>query len=71
MTRGCLACGEVQNPSGQGRMTQMITSGLGNALLYAMTYDIITGKITLMYVGHFQTNQIHQACVVIGVQCLR
>ncbi len=66
-----MACGEAQNPLGQDRMTQMITSGVPNALPYAMTYDIITGKIILMYVGQFQTNQILQACVVIGVQCLR
>ncbi len=66
-----MACGEAQNPLGQDRMTQMITSGVPNALPYAMTYDMITGKITLMYVGHFQTNQSLKACVVIGVQCLR
>ncbi len=66
-----MACGEAQNPLGQDRMTQMITSGVPNALPYAMTYDMITGKVTLMYVGRFQTNQRLQACVVIGVQCLR
>ncbi len=66
-----MACGEAQNPLGQGRMTQMITSGVPNALPNAMTYDIITGKIILMYVGQVQTNQILEDCVVIGVQCLR
>ncbi len=65
-----MACGEAQNPLGQDRMTQKMTSGVGNALPYAMTYDMITGKITLMYVGHVQTNQSLEACVVIGVQCL-
>ncbi len=66
-----MACGEAQNPLCLDRMTQKMTSVVGNALPYAMTYDMITGKITLMYVGHFQTNQSLQACVVIGVQCLR
>ncbi len=47
MTGGCLACGEAQNPLGPPcRMTQMITSGVPNALPDAMmTYDMITGKI--------------------------
>ncbi len=66
-----MACGEAQNPLGQDRMTQMITSGVPNALPYAMTYGMITGMFTLMYVGHLKTNQILEACVVIGVQCLR
>ncbi len=41
-----MACGEAQNPLGQDRMTQKMTSGVANALPYAMTYDMITGKIT-------------------------
>ncbi len=46
MTGGCLACGEAQNPLGQDRMAQMTnTSGVPNALPFAMTYDMITGKI--------------------------
>ncbi len=41
-----MACGEAQNPLGQYRMTQMITSGVQNALPYAMmTYDMKRGKI--------------------------
>ncbi len=41
-----MACGEAQNPLGQDRMTQMINSGVPNALPDAMmTYDMITGKI--------------------------
>ncbi len=39
-----MACGEAQNPLGQDRMTQMITSGVPNALPYAMTYAMIRGK---------------------------
>ncbi len=45
MTGGWLPCGETQNPLGQDRVTPKMTSGVGNALPYAMTYDMITGKI--------------------------
>ncbi len=46
MTGGCLACGEAQNPLCLDRMTQKMTSVVGNALPYAMTYDMITGQFT-------------------------
>ncbi len=35
-----MACGEEENPLGQCRMTQKMTSGIGHALPYAMMYGM-------------------------------